>query len=153
MLKPILFVLGLLLISPSPASAAEDFDGKHTVPAGTKGGNFKIGSLLSEGEITLGAGCINYDIELSGSTKDLEGLITISSGCKDIDIVIGDSWDTTGKIVIGDNCEVEIKCGSDFHGNLVVGRNCKVVVSYSDSAGGNITKDPSSTVDIRGPKG
>lgn len=150
-------VLGsVVLLAPLPAIAAvkidrpgEDIKDKIEVPA-KSGGTISIGTLLAEGSIALGPDCEDIDINIGPNNKDLEGLITIANGCKGITIDIHDSYDTTGKVVVGDNCKVRINCGSDFYGTLVVGKNSKVTVKYvSSSEGSKVTKGEGSEVAVQ----
>lgn len=128
----------------------KDFSGSHSVPAKTEDVTLRLGTLLSDGSITVGEECDGIDIIITAGSSDLEGLITIKDNCSEISIDISDSFDTTGKVVVGKNCRVKIKCGSDFRGFVEAGANSKVkiITAPDGTIGGKVNKDPTAKVFI-----
>ena len=138
--------LGLLasvvLLNPAAATAqgkleqpGGDFNGKHTIPANTTGSHARLGTLLNGGEIEVGKGCKMIRLSMAGIKrdsfeKDLEGAVRVGDDCKDVAVYVEDSFDTTGKLFVGDNCSVEVMVGSDVRGTVVVGKNSTVIISY-----------------------
>lgn len=130
----------------------KDFEGAHSCPAKSKDVSIRIGTLLSKGSITLEDECEDVEIEISKGSSDLEGLVTIKDKCEGVNIDISDSFDTTGKVVVGKYCKVRIKCGSDFRGTVIVGANSKVKIVTADGGktDGNVKKEPTAKVTVNG---
>lgn len=132
------------------SASANDFSGNKVIPAKSKDVSVSIGTLLSDGTITFESECEDCELNIVGSSKDLEGAVIIKENC-DITIAIGDSFDTTGKVVIGKDSKVNITCGTDFRGTIIVGAGSKVkVTTLGDKTDGKFQVSPGGKAFLNG---